>query len=292
MPTDRLSKPAKLPADARKPLRFAILATVAAACLIVILTAATDSISLAMRSATDLVMPLGLLWCLLLATGLFLWRSGHKRPSTLFFTAFFALAGCGNDRIAGHAIGTIESQYPEPVIETPLDAVVVLGGSSSVNLNGTRELADDGERIFSAAQLWHAGMTARIIITGGRPGDPLAPHLVVRELLVSVGVPDDVIISIPGDNTTQEMASLKKLLNANGSEIRSDAQIALITSAFHLPRAIRLSKTQQLDLIPVPVAFKQHTPHPLTPGDLIPNAHALTNFSRAAKETLAGILGR
>lgn len=278
--------------ESRKPLRFAVLVTLVLACLIVILTALADSISLAMRSATDLVMPLGLLWCLLLATGLFLWRSGQRRWAKLFFTVFVALAACGNGRIAGHFIGSIESKYPEPLIESPLDAVVVLGGASKVNIHGTRELADDGERIFSAAQLWHAGQTARIIITGGRPGDPFAPHLVVRELLVSVGVPDDVIISIPGDNTTQEMSSLSALLTAEDSELGQDAELALITSAFHLPRAIRLAKAQNFSPLPIPVAFKQGTPQSLTPRDLIPNVHALSDFTRAAKETLAGILGR
>ncbi len=272
-----------------RPISSGILVAFALAVGLVTATAVFDSVSQAMRSATSMVMPVGLLWMFMIAGSVVLIRSGQLGWAALFFACFVTLGVIGNQRFAAYCAGTIEQTYPEDN-SSEFERVVVLGGGTTVAVTGTPELSGAGERVFSAAQLWHQGRTKQIVITGGDADDPLAPNVVSRELLASVGVPDEAIVSLTGDNTTEEMQSLSELFAAEGS--LADAKTGLITSAFHLPRAMRLAKSNGLEFTPLPCAYLAGQSHPFSPRQLIPDVSALRIFSVVAKERLAKLLGR
>ena len=165
-----------------------------------------------------------------------------------------------NQHVAGWVIGILEDRIYDPidhVAELPLRAAVVLGGGVHMTPANQPEVGCDGQRVFTAAQLWHAGQTRAIICTGERVhvGDDQSE--IARQLLESVGVPTRAIFEIGGENTTLEMRNLKQLLDAPPAGIDSTGDIAVFTSAFHMPRAIRLAEVNELNMIPIPCCYRK-----------------------------------
>ncbi len=176
------------------------------------------------------------------------------------------------------------------------DAVVVLGGSETAAPGGLFELGRDGERIFTAAQFWHTGRT-KTVITTGSSAERDHPRRVAADLLRSVGVPDKVLFDVEGFNTVGEMKNLAKFftktppsfdtLNPSGSR-----KIGLITSAFHMNRAMRLARAASLEFVPLPVAFRQGDSDDNRAYRLIPRVGPLETSTFAIREHIAWLLGR
>ena len=301
-PSDEITTPRSLVyprrSDGAEPQHAGWMAAVIAIGLLAVgLTLATwwtFGIAPAMRCMTALVMPLGLLWLLFLGGGVFFLRR-RQTPLAAGSACLFVLLGVvGNDRVASWLMSLTEAAPNPAAVEShdPFRAVIVLGGGASLRANGIAELNEDGERIFSAAQLWHDGKAPFIVCTGSSADGIGHPSQVGRELLQSVGVPASAIIEVPGLNTTGEMHHLKELLKNPPAHWPASGRIGLITSAFHLPRAMRLARTQGLDFTPLPCAFRVNADQPFSPRDFVPGAGDLRQTERAAKEWLAWLLGR
>jgi uncharacterized SAM-binding protein YcdF (DUF218 family) len=181
--------------------------------------------------------------------------------------------------------------------------VVVLGGGSSAIAPGFYELGRDGERVISAAQAYHAKATRAIIVTGSSTDGHEPPWKQSTQLLLSLGVPANAIFRIEGVNTQAEMKSLKQWMDSPPAEWKErwteeaidsgEPQVGLITSAFHIPRAMRLASNASLDLIPLPCAFRaKNNPRPWLASSLVPGAGSLDDVGKMFKETVAKMAGQ
>ncbi|EMI52142.1 YdcF family protein [Rhodopirellula sallentina] len=268
------------------------------------------------RCATLLVMPISLVWIGLLAVTIWNAGLGRFRSACIAFGFFTAWSILGNGSFNQALMSWVEAPLvasPHPEFERwtklpaeypgslPIDAAVTLGGSASLVLDDFEEVNSEGERILSAAQAYHSGMTKTIITTGTSSDGIGNPSEVGRELLASLGVPDEAIFSIEGENTTQEMASLAAFLDSPpqewldrvGPNAREQPTIGVISSAFHIPRAIRLASNKGLDLIPLPCAYRNNrTERPFLASNLVPNADAHVLLGLSIKEIMAWVLGR
>lgn len=249
--------------------------------------------NMAIKIVTGLLMPVGLIWLFFFTGGVLYAMQKRRGLSLLFFGIWLTVGVLFNARVGQKFISSVEAPMPQiPPEAFPLRAVVVLGGGTMVNSFGTDELTRDGERVMSAAQLWHAGQTKAIICTGG-VGDPnLDGCSVSRRLLISVGVPSEVILELRGYNTVEEMASLKELFAQPPEILRGDGKLGLITSAFHMNRAMRLAKDQQLDFLSFPCSYRTSVDKPLTPRDFVPEVFGGGNVAMTLKEWLAALAGR
>ena len=248
-----------------------------------------------LRAATSFVMPLSLIWLIVLASGIWCVRRGSFKLGLAYLLLWVMIAVAFNSRTARYAIRQIEGVPPAPLAdrtELPLRSVVVLGGGVYVNSSGTPELNRDGHRVFTAASLWHSGQTDSIICTGERAGVDHNQSEIARRLLKSVGVPDSVIYEIGGENTTQEMRILKNLLDNPPGEFKANGPVGLVTSAFHMPRALRLAKDNELELVPIPCCFRHAVTNEFVASDLIPTSDAGARMGLAIKEFLARLVGR
>ena len=248
----------------------------------------------ATRSATDLVMPFGLVWIGLFA-GTALFALQKQWVASCLFAILFIVHGItGNPYIASKFIESVE--LPEqPLTATtdhPYRTVIVLGGGTIITPLMTAELDRDAERIFSAAQLWHAGLASSIICTGSSSDGIANPRDIGATLLESVGVPAAAIFKVPGENTSQEMASLKEFFDDPPDGFPETGEVALVTGAFHMRRAMRLASTQQLDFDPLPCGYRSGHFPAFSPRALIPKADAAESFGLALKELLGGLVGR
>lgn len=153
----------------------------------------------------------------------------------------------------------VEDQARAAEAATPrccFDAIVVLGGGVAPAVPPEREfpsLTESADRVWTAARLYRAGIAPRIIVSGGgflaeNKGPATTEAEAMRRFLVELGVPDSAIVSEGGSNNTVEnIANVRKMVG--------DKPVALITSAFHIPRALRIAAAAKLNASAFPVNF-------------------------------------
>ncbi len=169
------------------------------------------------------------------------------------------------------------------------DAVILLGGGTGTRPGGLPELAFSGDRVFLAAQMYHAGQTKHIICTGTRieqlDRSGANPGESAMELLQRVGVPGTCLTYVEGRTTAEEMRHLADIVSGDG-------RVGLITSAWHMRRAERLARARGLSVLPLPADFR--SPVDMTPNllDWIPDSNSAESVRLACKEWLAYWVGR
>jgi uncharacterized SAM-binding protein YcdF (DUF218 family) len=185
------------------------------------------------------VLALGL-W---LASLLFAWRGRRGAGLALGTLGFAGLWLASSPLLAAILVGSLESSYPAmAAVETPAaDAIVILGGAVSgaqPPARPTIALTASSGRVLHAAALYRAGKAKWIVIAAGnRPNNPhVQPEAeAIADLLRQLGVPAPAIRTEGKSQTTREnAANIRPILEALGAR-----RILLVTSAFHMPRAIR-----------------------------------------------------
>ena len=168
------------------------------------------------------------------------------------------------------------------------DAIVVLGGViSPANPPEQPEpdLHEQADRIWQAARLFRRGVAPRIIVSGGsfvaaRGGPPATEAEAMRVFLLDLGVPADAI--------TDEGKALNTIENIrNVRAIIGHGKVALVTSAYHMPRALRLAARAGLDVGAFPTDF-QVVPAVRLPWDnWLPSVDGLQLSNMALREIIA-----
>ena len=116
--------------------------------------------------------------------------------------------------------------------------------------------------------------------------EDMHPYEEATLLLEELGVAPQEILKLNGINTSEEMENLKKWTDVNPGK-----RIGLLTSAWHLPRAVRLAKAQGIEVEPIAAGFYSQ-PYAPDPGIVVPNEYNLIITASAAKEYLARLVGR
>ena len=155
-------------------------------------------------------------------------------------------------------LGYVEDQARIAEKATPrccYDAIVVLGGGIAPAIPPERDfpsLTESSDRIWVAARLYKQGVAPRIIVSGGgflsSNGPATTEAEAMRRFLVELGVPDSAIVSEgQSDNTIENIRNVRKIVQ--------DRPVALVTSGYHMPRAIRIAKAANLNVAAFPVNF-------------------------------------
>ena len=177
-------------------------------------------------------------------------------------------------------------------------AVVVLGTGRHPAPGPARASEwTDADRFFGGLeayqQLRGEGLRPRLIFTGGwwptQPGLPPEGD-VLRQRAISLGLPPaDLLSTARVRNTAEEARAIAALLPRG-------ATVVLVTSAFHLPRAVRLFEREGLRVLPFPVDFQASgawAGSPLRdPLNWLPSAEGLARSSRALREAIGRTLYR
>jgi uncharacterized SAM-binding protein YcdF (DUF218 family) len=250
-----------------------------------------------------LLLPLGLALLLLL------WavcnRRGGRGGRAAVLAALAILWVCSTPLTAEALWRWLERPYqrrtaaallgPRP---QPVRAVVVLGTGRHA-APGPARVSEwiDADRFFGGLEVYRqlrsAGQRPRLIFTGGwwptRPAMPPEGD-VLRQRAIALGLPPADLLSTPRVRNTAEEARAIAALLPRG------APIVLVTSAFHLPRALRLFERQGLRPLAFPVDFQASgdwAGSPLTdPLNWLPSAEGLAASSRALREVIGRSLYR
>lgn len=225
-----------------------------------------------------------LVWiCALFVFGLFTSKAKARKISLSAALGLLLLSS--NPLLCNMVLSNLEWQ-PKSKDEIPLiHTAVVLGGmveikkqSDLINLNASTE------RIEEAINLYHEGLIGRIILSGGS-GSLMEPELlesvILKDFILTRGVKKrDLIIDPKSRNTYENAIESKKILDSLSI---SDQPVLLITSAFHMKRAVRCFNKQGVENIPFPVDFKADQLE-WSLNWIIPNAEAITLWQLMLKE--------
>ncbi|MDI3256422.1 MAG: YdcF family protein [Kyrpidia sp.] len=122
----------------------------------------------------------------------------------------------------------------------PADAIVILGAKT----RGTEPGAALKARLDAGLHLYRLGYAPRIIASGGqrRPGAPSEAD-VMAAYLVKRGVsPGVVILEDASSDTVENLLFSSRLM-----KVRGWRRAVVVTSAYHLPRALWLARLAGLD---------------------------------------------
>jgi uncharacterized SAM-binding protein YcdF (DUF218 family) len=213
------------------------------------------------------------LWLILLLLGAF-WGSFRRRGGggrgflalALLLTLALAVLPVG-----GWLLLPLESRFPAPAsLPERIDGILVLGGGLDGKASAARGqpiLNDAAERFTAAATLARAHPEARLIFSGGSnsiwEGQEPEAHYAER-LLLDLGVaPDRLTVEATSRTTRENAANLTALLGGP-----PQGNWLLITSAWHMPRAVGCFRHLGWQVIPYPVDYRtQGEGEPLKPLD-------------------------
>ncbi|MFA5264393.1 MAG: ElyC/SanA/YdcF family protein [Opitutaceae bacterium] len=213
------------------------------------------------------LMPLPM--CLgLLALGLLLTRRGKQSRTGrwLIIASFAWLLLAGNMGFSRLLLHPLEYRYPAiPEIHSPADipaelagctAVVVLGSGHTENptFAASTMLCESAlGRIVEGVRIARNLPQAILITSGSGDGKQESHGLVLSRSAQSMGMDVSRIRVINSAFDTQDEAKAVKQIVKRG-------KIALVTSAFHMPRALAMFRKQGLDAVPCPADFKGKPP--------------------------------
>lgn len=234
-----------------------------------------------------LMLPLPfLLLVMALALVLLWWSRWQKTAKGLLTASWFALFLLSLQPVTDRLLKPIESAYPTWRGQEKVNYVVVLGGGYTWNpawAPSSNLINNSLPRVTEGIRLWHANPGAKLVFTGApAKTNPVSTAEAGARVAQSLGVPRSDIITLDTPRDTEEEAAA--VAKAIGHQ-----PFLLVTSASHLPRAMRFFQHQGLKPIPAP-ANQMAIESPLNPWEwAIPSPLWLMHSDRVGYETLGRI---
>lgn len=188
--------------------------------------------------------------------GIVLMATRHARTGRrIVVVGVLVMMALGLSPLGPWAVLTLEDRFPpwDPSRGAP-DGIIVLGGSISPEISAARNEVSVGasaERLTVIPELARRYPNAKIVFTGGsanlfggeREGD------YAEKLLATFGLPPGRVIIERDARNTVENAELTKAL----VKPKSGERWLLITSSWHMPRAVGVFRKAGFDIEPYPV---------------------------------------
>jgi uncharacterized SAM-binding protein YcdF (DUF218 family) len=171
----------------------------------------------------------------------------------------------------------LEQVYkPEAAALAPdVDAIVVLSGSILRGVNATGvQWGESANRFFAGVDLAMAGKARLFVISAGMV---IREGAILRQNAIRQGIQPDRIILTSRVLTTEDEARAV-------SEIPGVHSILLVTSAFHMPRAVMLFRARGFNVFPFPTDERVIGPRNLGSSDFIPRSAPLRESETAMRE--------
>jgi len=201
---------------------------------------------------SNVVISIGCLGLALLAT------RRARAGIWLIAASFVALAILGLSPIGNALMIPLEQRFsPWDAARGPPDGIIVLGGAISPDLSFARNevvLNESAERLTVAAELARRYPNARILFSGGNgeliPGESEAPF--ASRLLQALAIPRDrILLEDRARNTFENAVYSKQIAQPMPGE-----RWLLVTSAYHLPRAMGVFRKVGFPVEPYPVDWR------------------------------------
>ena len=140
----------------------------------------------------------------------------------------------------------------------PVDGIVLLGGSIEASESMSRDSLvanESAERLLDTIALAHRYPSARILITGGGGtvfGDGTAEAPIIAAYFKTIGIDPARVMIEDRSRTTYENAMYSRAL----VEPKRTERWLLVTSAWHMPRAVGVFRKAGFEVTPYPVDYR------------------------------------
>jgi uncharacterized SAM-binding protein YcdF (DUF218 family) len=206
---------------------------------------------------SNLLISIGLVGLVLLCTRL------TRLASWLVVTSLVLVAVAGLSPLGNALILPLEQRFPPwDASRGPPDGIVVLGGAITPDVSaarGTVALNEAAERITVTAELARRYPNARIIFSGGN-----AALISDGAIEAAIAVQEFEALGIAHERITAEEQSRNTIENAVFSRLIADPKPGerwlLLTSAFHMPRAIAAFRAAGFAVEAYPVDWRTRGP--------------------------------
>lgn len=220
------------------------------------------------------VLPIGVITLLIVLGALKKWRWAS-------LVAAAALLLGSMPFFANALLGRLEDAYPSRSVGTlpEADAVLVLGGimSPTKQLGLITEWSEAVERFEAGIAIMEKEKARRLLFTGDPRGSE--GTVLQREALIR-GVPASRVAVIGAvGNTADEAGQLRRYREQHGLK-----RVILVTSAWHLPRAMRQFRGAGVEILPFPVDYRTLPNRTFPYLDYLPTAGALEKTELALRE--------
>jgi uncharacterized SAM-binding protein YcdF (DUF218 family) len=169
----------------------------------------------------------------------------------------------------------LEEAYPVPS-KPEGDAIVILGGGAY----NTGILKEDSTKRLLTGFVLHKQTNLPIILSGGASIGALPEAEVMKGLLLTLGVDKSKIHTDVNSRDTEENAQeVKKLCERLGCK-----RIVLVSSAYHMRRAVLSFQKAGLEVVPYPTDFKRDMRYNLY--SLLPKMGVFADSYKALREYL------
>ncbi|WP_426509515.1 envelope biogenesis factor ElyC [Serratia proteamaculans] len=236
-----------------------------------------------------ILMPLPALLLLMGLALLLLWFTRWQKSGKVIFTlSWLFLLLFSLQPVADRLLRPIESEYVTYRGNDPVNYIVVLGGGYTFNPDwapSSNLIGNSLPRVTEGVRLYLAHPGAKMVFTGAGSPKTLSNAATAAQVAESLGVPrgDIVLLDRPLD-TEQEALQVSKLVGQQ--------PFILVTSANHLPRAMRFFEAKGLHPIPAPANQLAISSRLNIWDRVVPSAMFLDHSERAWYETLGSLWQR
>lgn len=232
-----------------------------------------------------LIYPLGLGLISLAIGTIVAWRQRLWKTALVMTGGFMVLWIAALPVVSNTLIASLEVDYPPlAMADIPhAEAMIVLGGGiGGIDRDsGFIAMGDPVERLVLAWQLYRSGKAPRLVLVGGSARSPTPESSWMAGFLLVMGVPETALLYEQDSlNTRQNAANTRELL-----ERERIGRVLLVTSAFHMRRALPVFRKAGIEAHPVPTDYRAVVREPSV-RDWFPDAGALEGTTFALKEYL------
>jgi len=225
-----------------------------------------------------IVSPLGVVVSLIIVSVV----SRRRGPAVMALAVLWICALPVTERLVWRGL---ESDYPyQEVASVPAtDAIIVLSGmleGSQTDQGIVSQWGEATDRYFAGVDLFQAKKAPLMIFTqGGLPWSdlPLEGGLLARRA-IAAGVPEaQILLTGLVHNTEDEAREVAALMELAGLQTAT-----LVTSSFHMPRAVMIFEHEGVDVTPYPTDFRAKAGLDWT--SWVPSADAFGKTSNGLRE--------
>lgn len=202
----------------------------------------------------NLLMPLPMVLILLLLGLLLLWLTRRQRlGKTLITLGVLLLCLVSLRPVSLALLRPLEQQYPAYTAQGRLDYILVLGHGQVSDPTvpawsyGTE---DSNARVAEAIRLKHQHPEATLVFSGNTQDDPLSCAGYYAQRAEAAGIPRNQMILFEDAFDTQDE------IQHYASLVTGGKTAALVTSAYHMPRAMAMARGAGFSPTAAPTDFK------------------------------------
>ncbi len=238
-----------------------------------------------LKFGASFVLPPGIFFVCFFVLAGWCWRHRQRQTAAILagLTLVFYLLSTGI--VAERLLGSLESVY-EPPADPRGDVIIMLGGGAMPDVpdvDGTGALCSSpANRLLTAVRLQRK-LQVPILVSGGQVYEDSGREAeIAKRMLLSLGVAEkDILVENRSVNTGQNARFSAEILRERGL-----SQPILVTSAFHMKRAVLNFEKAGVEVTPYPADYMVNH-HPLFHyTKLRPQTEALLDNVTVLQETL------